>query len=235
MKDAQAALAAGGAASQDQLNQEILNAYENFGSNIDLSKLASQLGMTQSDLQNVLGPDAQKLAQENTDAGLSTQARLNQANQNATHQLLASLNKRGILNSGETAHDLDQQNLAYRQAQSDAYQKFLGYLQQYQQGYLTAQQTNAQSLAQAYGSAADRQVQENPGTAGVTATLDHIDAAGNAVYRGPDGSLYTANGSPYAAPQAAAPAPIPAQAIPPALANHAYQQVARSSSAFKGV
>ena len=206
LKDAQAALAAGGAQNQAQLDAQIANAYESFGKNIDLSSLAQSLGMTQADLQNAIGPDVQKLAQENTAAGTSTTARLDQANQNATRNIIANLNKRGILHSGEAGYELNQQNLGYRQAQSDAYQKFLGYLQQYQQGYLAAQQTNASKLADAYSSAADRVQANNQGSAGVTANYAFTDASGNYVYRGPDGTLYNPDGSIYT-PKAPAPPP----------------------------
>jgi len=161
LQSAEAALSGSQAADQNALGAEIKNAYEGFGKPVDLSTLASQLGMTQADIQNALGPDAQKIAQENTDAGTSTVARLDQANQNATRAILAGLNKRGLLNSGDTGYQLDQQNLGYRQAQQDAYSKFLGYLQQYQQGYLTAQQQRAATLASSINSAADRQYNLN--------------------------------------------------------------------------
>jgi hypothetical protein len=117
--------------------------------------------MSQADIQNSLGPDAQRLAQENTSAGLSTTARLDDANTKAIRQIMQGLNKRGLLHSGEAGYQLDQENLGYRQAQSDAYQKFLGYLQQYQQGYLSAQQQRDQTLAQSYSDAADRQLALN--------------------------------------------------------------------------
>lgn len=120
--------------------------------------------MTQADLQDAFGPDVQKLAQENTAAGLSTTARLDQANQKATRDIIANLNRRGILHSGEAGYQLDQQNLGYRQAQFDAYQKLLGYLQQYRAGYLAAEQQRAQALAQAYSAAADRVYSNNQGT-----------------------------------------------------------------------
>lgn len=206
-KDAAAALAAGGANTLAGRNTAITNAFETFGKPIDLAALASQLGMSQADLQNALTPDVQKLAQENTDAGLSTTSRLDQANQKATRDIVANLNKRGILHSGEAAYQLDQQNLGYRQAQADAYQKFLGYLQQYQQGYLAAQQKNSSDLAGAYSSAADRQYNLNHSSPGVTAAFDHVDANGNPVYKGPDGVLYNGDGSKWTAP---APPPGPA-------------------------
>lgn len=156
--------------------------------------------MTQADLQNALGPDVQKLTQDNTDAGLSTTARLDQANAQATRNIIANLNKRGLLHSGETAYQLNQQNLGYRQAQSDAYQKLLGYLQQYQQGYLSAQQSNAQKLADAYSSAADRVQAGNQGSAGTPATYAYTDASGKPVYKDAAGNLYSVDGSAYVAP-----------------------------------
>jgi hypothetical protein len=214
LRDAAAALAAGGAQNQDQLNAQIANAYEQFGKNVDLSSLAQSLGMTQADLQKALGPDVQKLAQENTNAGLSTVSRLDKANSDANNAIRANLNKRGLLNSGETGYELDQQNLGYRQASSDAYQKFLGYLQQYQQGYLSAQQSNAQSLAGAYNSAADRQYSLNRGSAGVTAHLDHVDASGKPVYTDGSGNFFNLDGSRYTAPAPTAPAAPPAPPAP---------------------
>jgi len=161
LQSAEAALAGSQGADQNALGANFANAYETFGKPIDLASLASSLGMSQADIQNYLGPDAQKIAQENTAAGTSTTARLDQANTNAIRSIMANLNKRGMLNSGEAGYQLDQQNLGYRQAQSDAYSKFLGYLQQYQQGYLAAQQQRATSLADAINSAADRQYQIN--------------------------------------------------------------------------
>jgi hypothetical protein len=169
--------------------------------------------MSAADLQNALGPDVQKLAQENTDAGLSTTARIDKANQDAIHQIMANLNRRGLLHSGEAGYQLDQQNLGYRQASSDAYQKLLGYLQQYQSGYLSAQQQNAQSLAGAYSSAADRVYNNNQSTPGVTATLDHVDASGKPVYKDPSGNLFNADGSAYSAPTPTVPDYVPATGL----------------------
>jgi hypothetical protein len=213
LKDAQAALASGGAQDQAALNAEIANAYESFGKPIDLTALAQRLGMSAADLQGALGPDVQKLAQENTNSGVSTTARLDAANSKATRAIIANLNRKGILNSGEAGYELDQQNQGYRQASSDAYDKFLGYLQQYQQGYLAAQNQRAQTLAGSIGSAADRVGTEYHGTAGVTAYPDHQDAAGNWVFKGTDGNFYNADKSPYTAPTPTAPPVTPTDAL----------------------
>jgi hypothetical protein len=168
--------------------------------------------MSVADLQGALSPDVQKLAQENTDAGLSTTARIDDANKKATQAIIANLNKKGILHSGQAGYELDQQNTGYRQAQSDAYDKFLGYLQQYQQGYLSAQNQRAQALGTAYNSAADRAVTQNQGSAGITAYPDHQDANGTWVFKGTDGNFYDPNGQAYSAP---APPPPPAAAAAP--------------------
>lgn len=162
--------------------------------------------MSQADLQGYLGTDAAKIAQQNTDSGVSTTSRLDDANNKANQSIIADLNKKGMLHSGQAGYELDQQNLGYRQAQSDAYDKFLGYLQQYQQGYLSAQQSRAATLSSAYGGAADRVLTQNSGTAGVTAYPDHQDAAGNWVFKGTDGNFYNADKSPWTAPKAAPPA-----------------------------
>lgn len=179
LQSAEAALNGSQAADQNALGAEFTNAYETFGKPVDLSALASQLGMTQADIQNYLGADAAKVAQENTDAGTSTTARLDQANQNATRSVMADLNKRGILNSGETGYQLDQQNLGYRQAQQDAYSKFLGYLQQYQQGYLSAQKDRAAALAAAISAAADRQYGLNQSFPGASAGSGSSSSGGS--------------------------------------------------------
>ena len=220
---------AGNAQNQDALNAELANAYETFGSNIDLSKLAQSLGMNEADLQNVLNPAIQQLAKENTDAGLSTQARLEQQNKQSQQALLANLNKRGLLHSGEAGYQLDQLNTGYRQAQSDAYQKFLGYLQQYQQGYLSALGQNTTNLTNAISSAATRQAGLNQGSAGVSATLDHVDASGRPVYKSPDGKLFNADGSPYVeAP------PAPPTTPPPAPGISLPQQYVQGRNPFAG-
>lgn len=166
----------------------------------DLATLAKQLGLSEQDLAGIAGPDVQRLAQENTAAGLSTESRLNTANDDAIRQIRAELNKRGLLNSGEAGFQLDRQNTGYRQAQSDATSKLLDYLNQYQQGYAQAQAQRAQGLASAYSGAADRQYNTNQGSAGFSATWAFNDPSGTAVYRGPDGSLYGPDGSPYTPP-----------------------------------
>jgi hypothetical protein len=183
-------------------NAAISRALVNFGDVPNFAALAKSLGMSEADLQDAAGGDVSQLAQENTAAGTSTEARLGSANTDAIRQIKAELNKRGLLNSGESGFQLDRQNTSFRQAQYDANQKLLDYLNQYQQGYVAAQQAKQGQLAQAYSDAANRQYDNNKSRAGDTAKLDHVDANGNPVYIGPDGSLYDASGNPYTAPEA---------------------------------
>lgn len=187
--------------------------------------------MSQADLQNALTPDVQQLAKENTSAGLSTQARLDQQNKQSTQGLLADLNKRGLLHSGEAGYQLDQLNTGYRQAQSDSYQKLLGYLQQYQQGYTSALNANTGNLTNAISSAATRQAGLNQGSPGVTANLDHYDANNMPVYKDASGNLFNPDGSAYVfrAPAPAAPVAPQTQGFNPNLGS---QQTPRNSNQF---
>jgi hypothetical protein len=119
---------------------------------------------------------------------------------------------------------------SYRQAQSDAYQKLLGYLQQYQQGYLSALNTNTGNLTNAIGAAATRQANLNQGSAGVTA---HETSPGSGIYVDPSGNLYNHDGTTYTPqnnqpPPASTPAPTPGFASP----DVGYQQIARNANHF---
>jgi hypothetical protein len=214
---AQSLLAAGSSGDLASRNASIQRALIQFGKVPDFKTLAQQLGMSEADIQDALGPDIQRLAQENTDAGLSTESRLSTANTDAMRQIKNELNKRGLLNSGETGYQLDKQQTGYRQAESDANSKLLDYLNQYQQGYAQAQQSRAQQLAGQYSAAADRQFASNSGAAGQPASWDHTDANGTHVYKTSDGRLWNADGTPYTgAPTAAAPsAPAPPRYAPP--------------------
>jgi hypothetical protein len=209
-------------------NAAIQRALVNFGSAPDLAALAKSLGMTEADLQNAVGPDIQQLAKENTSAGLSTEARLRQANQDAIAQIKAALNKRGLLNSGEAGYELDRQNTGFRQAEYDANQKLLDYLNQYQQGYVSAQDAKNAQLAQAYSDAANRQYANTSGSAGFDAPYAFTDANGTVVYKSADGRLWNMNRTPYVPPQPAPSAPPTSFGNP----NVGYQQTPRVARAF---
>lgn len=192
-------------------NAAIQSALVQFGEVPDVHALAQQLGMSDEDIAGVLGPDAQKLARDATASGLSTVSRLDQQHNDSLLHLKNELNKRGLLNSGEAGYQLDREGTGYRQAQFDSRAKLLQYLQQYQQGYLSAQQGRAGQLSQAYSDAAGRAYDNNPGQAGGTATLDHVDASGQPVYT-LNGRLFNADGSAYAGPNTPTP---PAAPTPP--------------------
>lgn len=109
-------LAAQQAAEQAQLQQAIQNAIIRFGE--------APEGYT----HETLTPEILALAQQNTDAGLSLVARLNQQRDLGQRGILNDLAARGALQSGETGYQLGQLGLGYKQQQYDARQQLLDYL-----------------------------------------------------------------------------------------------------------
>lgn len=139
-------LAAQQAAEQAQLQQAIQNAIVRFGE------------APEGYSHEALSPEVTALAQQNTDAGLSLVARLNQQKDLGQRGIMNDLAGRGMLQSGETGYQLGQLGLGYRQQQYDARQELLDYLggvqsafaqnqtnREYQlgQGILESQQTQA--------------------------------------------------------------------------------------------
>ncbi|HEY5987785.1 MAG TPA: hypothetical protein VIV12_15630, partial [Streptosporangiaceae bacterium] len=96
-----------------------------------------------------VGKEALGSALQNTQAGLSITARVNQAHQDAIRQLTNTLAARGLLRSGETGYQTGREHLAYGTAQYDARQKVLDYLSGIQSAYDQAQQQRQWALAQA--------------------------------------------------------------------------------------
>lgn len=97
-----------------------------------------------------------QLAQQNTQAGLSTVGQLKTAYDQNIQALQASLAARGLLSSGETGYQLGQQNNQYQQAGYNALQQLLDTLSGYQSSYLTAEQAREQAIAAAAQAAAGR-------------------------------------------------------------------------------
>ncbi|HEY5990915.1 MAG TPA: hypothetical protein VIV12_31645 [Streptosporangiaceae bacterium] len=101
-----------------------------------------------------VGKEALGSALQNTRAGLSITARVNQAHLDAIRQLTNTLAARGLLRSGETGYQTGREQQAYGTAQYDARQKVLDYLSGIQSAYDQAQQQRQWALAQAAMSAA---------------------------------------------------------------------------------
>lgn len=129
-------LAAQQAAEQAQLMQAIQNAIVRFGE------------IPEGYTHQALTPEVQALAQQNTDAGLSLVARLNQQNQLGQRGILNDLAARGALQSGETGYQLGQLGLGYRQQQYDARQELLDYLNGVQSAFAQNQLGREYQLGQ---------------------------------------------------------------------------------------
>jgi len=128
-----------------------------------------QLGLSSDALQQLMSdidPNTAALAQQNTAAGLSTQAQLQHQQQIAIRDLRNNLAARGGLSSGEDAYQTNEQDLAYSKAQNQALQSLLAAINGYDQTYTTNQQSEQSQLTQGIQQAL--QNQEALGTAAPT-------------------------------------------------------------------
>jgi len=156
-------LSSGDVSNLGQRNAEIQQALVSFGGPVDLNQIASKLGLSANDLQGLDSATIQQLAQQADQSGVSTSARLNQANATAVAGIKNALAARGLLHSSELNNELNTQNQNFTNAQFDARSKLLSALQQYQQGYLAYKAQMAQQLAQAINDAANRAVSQYGG------------------------------------------------------------------------
>ncbi len=81
-----------------------------------------------SNLSGAFGGDTQKLAQENTQSGLSILARINQAHADQQRYITNRLAAHGLLESGETGFQMGREQTNYAGAQQDSTTKLLDYL-----------------------------------------------------------------------------------------------------------
>lgn len=144
-----------------------------------------QLGFLNQDVT----PDIAALAQQNTAAGLSTQARLQQAHDQAVLALQQHLAARGALSSGEDPYQMGLQQQSYTQAQSDAVNQLLDAISGFQNSYTQSQQQAQQQLIQAMQAAAAQEAQLAQNQP-VTYSYD----PGSGTYVGGDGSTMTPAG-----------------------------------------
>lgn len=145
-------------------DQGIAQALVQYGMIPDFSQLSS-LGLSPdalSALQAAITPQVRALAQQNTANGLSTQAQLQQQEQQAMLGLRNNLAARGALSSGDDAYRTGLQEHAYALAQNKALQSLLGFLGGQQQTYLTNHQQGQQQLAQAIPGIVNNLVGEYP-------------------------------------------------------------------------
>lgn len=208
---AEADLGASGISNAADRNAAFQRNIIDYGQLPDLNSAALALGLSQSDLQGILGDKTGQLAQENTQAGTSILARLNADNQKTIQSIKNTLAARGLYRSGETGYQLGQQNQNYTNSQYGANKSLLESLANAQGQYVNSEQQRQIALAQAASDAANRAYQNyqgspgTPATAGVTASYVGPDTHGNYVYQTPDGSLYGGDGNPYSGPASQGP------------------------------
>ena len=164
-------------------DQGIAQALVQYGMIPDFSQLSS-LGLSPdalSAIQAAITPQIRALAQQNTANGLSTQAQLQQQEQQAMLGLRNNLAARGALSSGDDAYRTGLQEHAYALAQNKALQSLLGFLGGQQQTYLTNHQQGQQQLAQAIPGIVNNLVGEYPaGPSMQNVPAPHVSSGGAA-------------------------------------------------------
>lgn len=107
-------------------------------------------------------PGVRSLADQNTAAGLSTEARLAEADKIAQQQLVDSLAARGMYRSGALGSGLGKEQLDYTRQQYDATQKLLDYLAGVQTAFTQAENARIAAENAAKGDALNRAAASNP-------------------------------------------------------------------------
>lgn len=154
------------AADMATRNQQLIRALGQFGQQFDLEGANTAFGadfVNSSGLADVL-PQANALAQQTTDAGMSFQARAAKAHKDTVRQIKNALAARGLLQSGETGHQLQEQQTQFDTGQYDARAQVQDYMAAVNQGYTQAVRARQVALAEAQRVEAARQAQLNPGT-----------------------------------------------------------------------
>lgn len=129
-------------------------------------------------------------AQNLTSQGLSTSAQLSHAHARALELLRAQMAGRGILSSGETGYQTQEEGLHHAGQVNEAINQLLGIVSgasgDYASGYNATEQERVNQLQGAAG----RATANNPTTADVDAVWD----ADHGLYKDPYGNLYDQNG-----------------------------------------
>ncbi len=127
----------------------------------------------------------------------STLAQLNQAHEQNLRSSRNELASRGILQSGEYGHQLGNENRDYGQAQFEARQGLLDYINGVQAAFAQHENERNRQLIDAGQQAYQNQLAlpQNTPTSGFNANLGS-SWHGGAYYKGKDGKLYGQNGQP---------------------------------------
>lgn len=137
-----------------------------FGEPLTLEGAAQTFGqgfVDESGLGGLL-PEANRLAQANTDSGMSYTARSKQAMEKAVQQIRDSLAARGLLRSSALGNELQGQQREFETSQYDARQQLADYAAGLQQAFVQSQRSRQSQLDAATREEAARQAQLNPPT-----------------------------------------------------------------------
>lgn len=142
-KQLQAQLAALGIENTNTRNLAFTRGITQAGYTLDPNQVFSSLGIDSSSpgaqaILSVLG-QANPLAEQNTAAGLSAKARIDQQNKLAVRQLVDRLGAQGLSRSGTMEKKQGEQSTAYQQSNYDTMQSVLDYLSGAQQAYVQAE------------------------------------------------------------------------------------------------
>lgn len=105
---------------------------------------------------------ARPLAEQNTQSGLSIVARMEKLRKDNVRAIKNALAARGALRSGETGHQLGEEQQRYTQAQYDARSQLVDLLSGIEAGYANAQRQRAAAQAQAAQGAMGNVIQMFP-------------------------------------------------------------------------
>lgn len=191
------ALKAQGVQSAAQRTAMRQRAITQYGAVPDFMKAGADLGLLGQDIGQDITPEIAALAQQNTEAGLSTTARLSKAHSDAVRQIQNYLGARGMARSGETGYQLENEDQNFAQGSYDSVQKLLDYLAGVQSAFTQGEQQRLMEHNAAAERAAPRVIAANPTTGDVELTET---GPGTGIYTDGNGNYYDGDKNKIPAP-----------------------------------
>lgn len=121
------------------------------------------------------GSRTEQLARQSTEQGLSALARMNKSHKDSLRVIADQLTGRGMLHSGEYGHQLNEEELGYKQNQYDARQALLDQVGEMIRGLTQSRQQRAGSLAEQLNAAFSRQLALPTGQARPEYSYDTVE------------------------------------------------------------
>lgn len=170
----QAQLDAEGVQDLNARNSQLVRALGQFGQQFDTAGARQAFGndfFQQAGLEDLL-PQANQLARQTTDAGVSFMARAGREHQQQVQRIQDALAARGLHKSGALGIALQDQQRQFDTGQYDARLQVQDFLSSVVQGYVQEQRRRAAVLDAARREEAPRQAALNPATGSVTVGID---------------------------------------------------------------